>query len=183
MKREFITVGLFVAGLAAPAFGGDATPAAPVEEVGYDAILQKCEEFVNDPQLVPVEFKVSCHDESYTWQALEDKSVEGKNFSASADNSNRLGFHILMKEKYQTGDYNFAAPGEAIRCPVVAEYRTSRQAEIVVRCSEFKEAYRTPEELAARCGNVLTEAPKETAETGRYSSPCPMSAGEKSPET
>ena len=157
---------LLVSGLVLALFPAVASAGAE-EQITYEEAVANCEEFVNDPQLVTIEFKVSCFDESLEWRETDRLDLE-------QGNQGSRGHRILMKEKWFTPD--FAIPvvidPALSSCPVLSQFRTARQGEIVLSCEDFVENYSNPEDLATRCETVLADASVQTEATGKVYSPC-----------
>lgn len=143
------------------------TPAAGNEEITYEDALAKCSEFINDPQIVKIEFKVSCFDESLSWEETDTVEVEQANEGS-------LGYSLVMKEKFFTPDLIIPIVRDpaTTSCPVLSQVRTARQAELTLSCDEFVNDYQEPQALATQCESLLADAPAQTESTGRVFSPC-----------
>ena len=170
MKVSNLVTGLVLA--IAPMTGlqaadDDRVPAEGNEEITYEDALSKCSEFVNDPQIVKIEFKVSCFDESLSWEETDSVEVEQANEGS-------LGYRLLMKEKFFTPDLIIPVVKDPVMtsCPVLSQVRTSRQAELTLSCDEFINDYQEAEMLANRCEELLTGSPAQTESTGKIFSPC-----------
>lgn len=159
MKLPVFASTLFL--LAVPAFG------AAQNEITYEEAVAKCQEFVNDPQIVQIKFKVACFDESYDWKETERRMVQ-------QDNSGLAGHRLVMKEKWQTPDFAIPIVRNPIQtdCPVLSRFKTSRQAELVLSCEEFVNQYSDPETLVERCNQNLAGATAQTAPTGEQVDLC-----------
>lgn len=154
------------------AFSGLFLLAAPLladsqEQISYADSLEKCQEFVNDPQLVQIKFKVSCFDEDYTWKETGRRKI-------TQENSGLSGHRLLMKEKWRTPDFALPIIKDVSQtdCPVLSRFKTSRQAELVLTCKEFVENYSQPEDLVTRCDEGLANATAQTEPTGEQVDLC-----------
>ena len=146
--------------------------AAPVlasqqEEISYEEAVAKCQEFVNDPQLVQIKFKVTCFDEALKWSETEQELVQQENGGLS-------GHRLIMKEKWYTPDFTVNVSHNATQstCPILAQFKTTRQAELVLSCDELVEQYANPEILVGYCDEVLAEATPMTEPTGKEINLC-----------
>lgn len=159
MKLPVIFSAMFL--LAAPAFG------EAQNEISYDEAVAKCQEFVNDPQIVQIKFKVGCFDESYDWKETDRRTVQ-------QDNSGMSGHRIVMKEKWFTPDFALPIVRDVTQtdCPVLTRFKTSRQAELVLTCEEFVNQYSNPEALVERCNQSLAGATAQTEPTGEQVDLC-----------
>jgi len=159
MKLSAVFTGIFL--LTTPLF------ASSHDEITYEDAIDKCQEFVNDPQLVQIKFKVSCFDERYDWKETGRRSI-------TQDNQGSTGHSLMMKEKWRTPDFFIPVVHAASQseCPVLSRFKTSRQAELVLSCKEFVDNYANPEDLVARCDASLAGATAQTEPTGEQSDLC-----------
>lgn len=136
-------------------------------QITYEEALQKCAEFVNDPQLVTIEFKVGCFDESLEWKQTGTAKV-------THEQTGQLGHNLIMKEKWYTPDFAIPVVKKSVEseCPVLAQFKTARQASLVLSCEDFVEQYQDPAALAARCEQALAEASPQTQPTGAEVNVC-----------
>ncbi len=136
-------------------------------QISYEDALRNCEEFVNDPQIVSIEFKVSCFDADLKWEQTGMSRV-------TSPNERSVGHRLMMKEKWNTPDFLIpmvVTPVES-ECPVLTQFKTTRQKDIVLTCEEFVNEYQNPEDLIARCDQAVAEASPQKVPTGHELNLC-----------